>query len=275
MIPSSFHNDTFLTAPCNEELSTPQPLEYENGFVSPMQFAPVVAESVQKVAVIAQLIQATAATIVETTTDTVNVNISTAVEYPMNDSAVVEYYNEERKDEDDSSLTEADLALLSHVTTAVGGFDPLSEESIQKRPKFIPILEAKGGIDKDEEGHRRDTMPIAKAIDENESLFGKIQTGVFQFLEENAGLSTHCIMTNDTLKKYLKRAADGIIVRINPGTLSPLSTKKCDDMLRELSDAGITILSHPDVMSTLGAKDVSTTHLFFFCYIPIPPGAQL
>jgi hypothetical protein len=29
-------------------------------------------------------------------------------------------------------------------------------------------------------------------------------------------------------------------------------------MLRELSDAGLMIMTHPDVMSTLGAKDVSS-----------------
>lgn len=62
-------------------------------------------------------------------------------------------------------------------------------------------------------------------------------------------------MSNEALKKYLKRTAHGIIVRVNPGTLSPTSQRNCDQMLRELSVAGVTILSHPDVASSLGAKD--------------------
>lgn len=167
------------------------------------------------------------------------------------------------KKESDEFLTEAEFALLSHVTTTIGDFDPLSKDNIEKRNNFIPILEARGGSDKDEQGHRRDTVPIANAIDELQTASKKTHTAVFQFLEENAGLSTHSVMTNDALKKYLKRVAHGIIIRINPGTLSPASQKKCDDMLRELSAVGIVILSHPDVAMSLGAKDVSDTLLHF------------
>ena len=148
----------------------------------------------------------------------------------------------------------------------VGYFDPFSERILIERPNFIPILEGRGGIDKDEQGHGRDTLPIANVIDENvidelkstDSMTSRTKTAVFQFMEENDGLSRHAVMSNDALKKYLKKVAHGIIVRINPGTLSTSTQKKCDDMLRELSsDAGIKILSHPDVTSSLGAKDVS------------------
>lgn len=171
---------------------------------------------------------------------------------------------DEKKEEDnDEFLTETEFALLSHVTTMVGNFDPLSKESIESRSNFIPILEARGGTDKDEQGHRRDSIPIATAIDEHVSE-SKTQTAVFQFLEENAGLSTHSVMTNDALKKYLKRVANGIIVRINPGTLSPASQKRCDEMLRELGSFGVVILSHPDVATSLGAKDVS---IFFYVFV--------
>lgn len=154
------------------------------------------------------------------------------------------------KDAEETFLTETEYALLSHVTTVIGDFDPLSPVNIEERHSFIPVLEARGGCDKDEEGHRRDTVPIANEIDEL-----CIKSAVFQFLEENEGLSTHAIMSNYALKKYLKRSAHGIIVRINPGNLSPMSQKKCDDMLRELSIAGCTILNHPDVATSLGAKD--------------------
>lgn len=148
-------------------------------------------------------------------------------------------------------LNETEFALLSHVTTKVGEFEPLIEIEENKPSHFVPILEARGGTDKDEVGHRRDTIPIANAIDEQKVA----KSAVFQFLEENDGLSIHAVMSNDALLKYLKTMAHGIIVRVNPGTLSPHSTKRCDDMLRELSNAGVVILSHPDVASSLGAKD--------------------
>ncbi len=167
-----------------------------------------------------------------------------------------EYGNDNDNDNGEDFLSETEFALLNHATTVVGNFDPFSTEVITKRPNFIPVLEGRGGIDKDEQGHRRDTLPIANAIDQLNSTSKKTHTAVFQFLEENDGLSTHAVMSNDALKKYLKRVAHGIIVRINPGTLSALSQKKCDDMLRELSAAGVVILSHPDVSSSLGAKDV-------------------
>lgn len=186
--------------------------------------------------------------------DTTNNATATAYEYPTSTT----HYDDKTESGEDF-LNDTEFALLTHVTTSVGDFDPLSQDNINKRPHFIPILEARGGSDKDDQGHRRDSLPIAHAIDELKGE--KTQTAVFQFLEESAGLGTHCIMTNDALKKYLKRVAHGIIVRINPGTLSPATQKKCDDMLRELGAAGITILSHPDVASSLGAKDVSTYHL--------------
>lgn len=162
------------------------------------------------------------------------------------------YFTKEEEEED--FLTETEFALLSHVTTIVGDFDPFSDDVVRKRPNFIPVLEGRGGIDKDEQGHRRDTLPIANAIDQLD-VPTKTQTAVFQFLEENDGLSTHAVMSNDALEKYLKKVAHGIIVRINPGTLSANSQKKCDNLLRELGAAGIVILSHPDVSSSLGAKD--------------------
>lgn len=173
-------------------------------------------------------------------------------------------YQYNREDEDEF-LTETEFSLLSHVVTRVGesDFDPLSKDIIIENRPFIPILEARGGTDKDEQGHRRDSIPIANAIDQLQTAGKKTYTALFQFLEENAGLSTHSVMTNDALKKYLKRVANGIIIRINPGTLSPASQRKCDEMLKELGSAGIVILSHPDVATSLGAKDslVKIKHL--------------
>ncbi len=196
-------------------------------------------------------------------------------------------------------LNESDYILLLDVTSQVGTYNPLppppsppklqsdndnnnnndkNRIMIKKPNRFIPILEARGtpdrDIDKDQYGHRRDTMPIANAIDQyiqqqqqpdnnniNTQNNTPVHSAVFQFLEEENGTNQHAIQSNIALKKYLKEMAHGIIVRNNPGTLSPLSQKKCDDMLRELSHVGVKVLTHPDVMSTLGAKDVS---FFFF-----------
>lgn len=175
-----------------------------------------------------------------------NVDITTSISQAIFDNIEIG-----GKDDVDDFLSETEFALLTHVTTVVGEYDPLSFENIEKRQNFIPILEGRGGNDKNEEGHRRDTIPIADEIDKL-----KTKTAVFQFLEENSGLSTHAIMSNEALKKFLKRTAHGVIVRVNPGTLSPSSQKNLDQTLRELSIAGITVLSHPDVATSLGAKDV-------------------
>ncbi len=181
-------------------------------------------------------------------------------------------------------LDETDHSLLQKVTTQVGSFNPLpssttapNQRRMVKPERFIPVLEARGSpdrdIDKNEQGHRKDTIPIAKAIDEYihhyqgttdidmEGEKKTAKTAVVQFLEEDECVSKEsqqtAIQSNLALKNYLKAIAHGIVVRSNPGTLSPMSQKRFDDMLRELSDDGLLIMSHPDVMSTLGAKDVS------------------
>jgi hypothetical protein len=151
-------------------------------------------------------------------------------------------------------VTESDYELLQRITTIVGDYHPLEHE---KPEKFIPVLEARGlhDNDKDEFGHRRDTLPIANALDQYSEI--KTHSAVFQFLEENDGENKVAVRSNLALKRFLAMNAQGVIVRNNPGTLSALSQKNFDDMLRELSDTGLMIMTHPDVMSTLGAKDVS------------------
>ena len=175
-------------------------------------------------------------------------------------------------------LNEIDYNLLLNVTTAIGTYQPLPSSPLPytknyhqttrrmiKPKQFIPVLEARGtddrDIDKDEYGHRRDTIPIANSIDQyvhdDNTYDDNVKSAVFQFLEEEDGRNQYAVESNRALKHYLKEVAHGIVVRVNPGTLSPLSQKKCDDMLRELNKDGVVMLSHPDVMSTLGAKDVS------------------
>lgn len=157
-------------------------------------------------------------------------------------------------------VTESDYELLQRITTIVGDYHPLEHE---KPEKFIPVLEARGvhDNDKDEFGHRRDTLPIANALDQHSEI--KTHSAVFQFLEESDGENKVAVKSNLALKRFLAMNAQGVIVRNNPGTLSALSQKNFDDMLRELADAGLMIMTHPDVMSTLGAKDslVKIKHL--------------
>ena len=157
----------------------------------------------------------------------------------------------EHHDDEDDDLTQSDYQLLKKITTNVEGYDPLNHE---KPERFIPILEAQGinSTDKNEAGLRRDSMPIASAVAKNEDM--ETHSAIFQFLEESTKVATK---SNLALKSFLVNNTQGIIVRNNPGTLSPQSQKKFDDMLRELADAGLMIMTHPDVMSTLGAKDVS------------------
>ena len=162
------------------------------------------------------------------------------------------------KNEDLNLLTQSDYQLLKQITTNVEGYDPLEHK---KPERFIPVLEGRGthDNDKDEAGHRRDTIPIANAIARHDEM--DAHSAVFQFLEE--GNNTLATESNLALKRFLANNSQGIIVRNNPGTLSPHSQKKFDDMLRELADAGLMIMTHPDVMSTLGAKDslVKIKHL--------------
>jgi len=155
-----------------------------------------------------------------------------------------------------TNLTHADFELLKTVTTNVRDYDPFDENN--KGKKFIPVLEGRNFdadlFDKNEQGLRKDTMPIANAVADSIQDGLKINCAVFQFLEEE-GMPHSTLLTNSALKAFLAENAHGIIVRNNPGTLTAKSQKKFDDMLRDLSESGVNIMTHPDVMSTLGAKD--------------------
>ena len=166
-----------------------------------------------------------------------------------------------------SAKVQQDSNILEAVTTRVGGtgFDPLVQE--RKVHKFVPILEARGGSDKDKAGHRKDSLPLANAIVNVSTQ--SVNSAVFQFLEEDCAEN---VMSNDALARVLKRLAHGIIVRINPGTLSAATHHKIDNLLRELANEGIVVMNHPDVSSTLGAKDVCTSLIVFVnCHLSISP----
>lgn len=140
-----------------------------------------------------------------------------------------------------------DCETIKAITTPVNGFDPLSQYT--EADKFVPVLEARGGTDKDAFGHRKDSMPIATAIAQS-----NIKSAIFQILDESDGDET-AVESNDALGRFLGKIAHGIVVRINPGTLSANTQLKVDNLLRELSKNGVNIMNHPDVSSKLGAKD--------------------
>jgi hypothetical protein len=116
--------------------------------------------------------------------------------------------------------------------------------------RYIPIVEARGGSDKDPaSGHRRDSIPIATQIAEQEDC----ASAIFHFLEDS--ISAEASDTNAILRRHLLRTATGVIVRVNPGTLTPVAQANLEVMLTELSSAGIQIMTTPQVQRQMGAKD--------------------
>ena len=118
-----------------------------------------------------------------------------------------------------------DCETLKAVTTHVNGFDPLSQYNETAGGRFIPVLEARGGSDKDELGHRRDSMPIAEAIAQS-----NIHSAIFQFLDERGGEDELAVQSNDALGRFLGKIANGVVVRVNPGTLSTATQFKVDNL---------------------------------------------
>ena len=105
--------------------------------------------------------------------------------------------------------------------------------------KHVVVLEAEGGGDKWIDGHRKDTMPIVEAI--KDKGFG---AEVLFFRDEWA----------DEVFKYILEKADAVVVRINPGNL-PNGEAKLFEVLRQLHDSDVVILTHPNTMMRFGAKD--------------------
>lgn len=105
--------------------------------------------------------------------------------------------------------------------------------------KHVIVLEAEGGADKWIDGHRRDTMPIVNAIREK-----GYTSEVIYFRDE---------WFHDVFDYILKKA-DAVVVRINPGNL-PNGEGRLFEMLRQLHDSNVLILTHPNTMMRFGAKD--------------------
>lgn len=105
--------------------------------------------------------------------------------------------------------------------------------------KGIVVFEVEGGSDKFIDGHRRDTMPIVKSI-------------------QDAGWNSEVVFYrpewSDDLFTYVSENFDAYISRVNPGNI-PGGEKGYFEVLNRLSEAGLVGMSTPTEMMAYGAKD--------------------
>jgi glutathione synthase/RimK-type ligase-like ATP-grasp enzyme len=174
--------------------------------------------------------------------------VRTASSTSTGNSTIESIFHEDQIDR----LIDNESSLLSSVTTLI--------QSPENTQGYIPLLEARGGTDKDPAtNHRRDSIPIAQCI----APYSR--TAIISYLEEDAPFGEK---TNKAIRKHLLKSASGVVVRVNPGTLSPSSQAKLDSMLCELANAGIKIMSHPDVQRRMGAKDALVKIKDLHCGLP-------
>jgi glutathione synthase/RimK-type ligase-like ATP-grasp enzyme len=106
--------------------------------------------------------------------------------------------------------------------------------------RYAIIIEYAKGSDKGCDGFRPDTKPILNSLKKVAEIEGEV---VFYNPKRK-----------DELFDYIKKRATIVISRINPGNL-----KEVDEyfvFLKKLSDKGIDIHTHPDVMINLDFKDI-------------------
>jgi len=106
--------------------------------------------------------------------------------------------------------------------------------------KKVFIIEYAKGSDKGFDGFRPDSKPILDAI------------------EETAGFRTEIVFYRPNKKydllEYLKENAYSVISRINPGNLKGVD--EYFQFLKALSNSGVEVHTHPDVMINLDFKDI-------------------
>ncbi len=110
--------------------------------------------------------------------------------------------------------------------------------------KYVIIIEYPKGNDKGADLFRPDTKPILKAIQKQASCDGEI---VFYTHKRRKKLKEY-------LQKVTKNKSGIIISRINPGNLKQVDAYF--QFLNELSNQGMQIHTHPDVMINLDFKDI-------------------
>ena len=106
--------------------------------------------------------------------------------------------------------------------------------------KRVFVIEYAKGSDKGFDGFRADTKPILNAI------------------EEATGYRTEIVFYRPNKKyellDYLKENALSVISRINPGNLKGVD--EYFQFLKALSNSGVEVHTHPDVMINLDFKDI-------------------
>lgn len=108
----------------------------------------------------------------------------------------------------------------------------------------VVVFEVEGGADKGPDGHRRDTLPIVRAL----RARGWDAEVLFYTDAARAALTAHAAAS-----------ADAFLFRVNPGAYPALpggySEAAFLQMGRDLHALGCHALQHPDVMLSYGAKD--------------------
>jgi len=155
-------------------------------------------------------------------------------------------------------FSEADKELLRPQLTLIKDYDPF----VANNGCFIPLIEARGGTDKDATGHRRDSIPIATQIAEQPSA----HTCLVYFLDHT--VDALASKTNAALARFLLETASVLVVRVNPGTLSSSAQAQLDNMLGELANNGVRVMTHPDTIRLMGAKDSLTKIRDLECGLP-------
>lgn len=114
--------------------------------------------------------------------------------------------------------------------------------------KKVIFFEVEGGTDKGPDGYRPDTMPMVEALQ---------QRG------QDAEVLFFDITKKQEIFHYVKEHGVAYVSRINPGNLQ--HEEEYFAMLRELCQAGVIGMPHPDAMISYGSKDVlsklTTTNL--------------
>jgi len=109
-----------------------------------------------------------------------------------------------------------------------------------------------GGTDKGPNGHRIDSIPIANGV---------IQAGA------SCEVIYYSDATHDLCKKLLD-TMDGIIVRVNPGKYVDITQSKLDALLMAQRARGCTVMSTPEMMQAMGAKDALCQIANLRCGLP-------
>ena len=114
------------------------------------------------------------------------------------------------------------------------------------------LLECRGGPNQGPDGWRRDTIPICEAL----TASGFTAKPVFYSDIDYDEVYNACA------------AADAVIVRINPATYDGVTQSKLDGLLRNMASIGKAVMSHPDVMLKMGAKDALVKIRNLSCGMP-------